>query len=158
MKRLVKCLFFVLLTIPGFSQITPIQHVVIVIKENHSFDSLFGTFAGVNGATSGIISSGAVIPLTRASDTPLNYGHTWQTFILAEHGGTMSYFDKTPKCLAPTYSCYSQYLQPDISTYWAYAQQYVLADNFFSSMNGPSYPNHQYFCLLYTSPSPRDGL
>jgi phospholipase C len=124
-------------------QTTPIQHVVILIKENHSFDSLFGTFPGANGATSGMTSNGSVIPLSHASDTPPNFSHTWQMFILAEHGGKMDRFDKTPGC--GTYACYTQYQQPDIPNYWAYAQQYVLADNFFSSSNGPSYPNHQYF-------------
>jgi len=28
----------------------PIEHVVIIIKENHSFDNYFGSFPGVNGA------------------------------------------------------------------------------------------------------------
>lgn len=27
----------------------PIQHVVLIIKENHSFDNSFGSFPGVNG-------------------------------------------------------------------------------------------------------------
>src|SRR5258708_33722034 len=29
----------------------PIEHVVIIVKENHSFDNYFGTYPGVNGAT-----------------------------------------------------------------------------------------------------------
>src|SRR6267142_2298338 len=28
----------------------PIDHVVIIVKENHSFDNYFGTFPGANGA------------------------------------------------------------------------------------------------------------
>ena len=28
---------------------TPIQHIVFIIKENHSFDNYFGSFPGVNG-------------------------------------------------------------------------------------------------------------
>src|SRR5262249_5120338 len=28
----------------------PIEHVVIIIKENHCFDNYFGTFPGANGA------------------------------------------------------------------------------------------------------------
>ena len=28
----------------------PIEHVVIVVKENHAFDNYFGTFPGVAGA------------------------------------------------------------------------------------------------------------
>ena len=28
-----------------------IEHVVIIVKENHTFDNYFGTFPGANGAT-----------------------------------------------------------------------------------------------------------
>jgi phospholipase C len=144
MKRLSLSLFL-FLAAAAFGQTTPIQHVVILIKENHSFDSLFGTFSGADGATSGMTSTGSVIPLSHASDTPPNFAHTWQMFILAENGGKMNYFDKVPGCKETSYSCYTQYQQADIPNYWAYAQHYVLADHFFSSLNGPSYPNHQYF-------------
>jgi phospholipase C len=36
------------------------------------------------------------------------------------------------------------YDRSDIPYYWDYADQYVLDDNFFSSMMGPSFPNHIY--------------
>ncbi len=29
----------------------PIEHVVIIVKENHTFDDYFGTFMGANGVT-----------------------------------------------------------------------------------------------------------
>ena len=29
----------------------PIQHVVVIFKENHCFDNYFGTFSGANGVT-----------------------------------------------------------------------------------------------------------
>jgi len=28
---------------------TPIEHVVVIVKKNHTFDNYFGTFPGVNG-------------------------------------------------------------------------------------------------------------
>src|SRR5579864_5074539 len=28
----------------------PIEHIVIIVKENHSFDNYFGSFPGANGA------------------------------------------------------------------------------------------------------------
>ena len=28
---------------------TPIEHVVLIVKENHGFDNYFGTFPGANG-------------------------------------------------------------------------------------------------------------
>ena len=33
---------------------------------------------------------------------------------------------------------------PDIPYYWDYASQYVLDDNFYSSLMGPTFPNHLY--------------
>jgi hypothetical protein len=42
------------------------------------------------------------------------------------------------------YLSYSELQQSDIPNYYAYAQNYVLADNMFSSMQGPSLPNHFY--------------
>jgi phospholipase C len=124
---------------------TPITNVVFLMKENHSFDSLFGTFPGAAGTTTGVTSKGQTITLSHASDSPPNFAHSWQMFILAQHGGKMDWFDKTTKCGSSTgYACYTQYQQADLPNYWTYAQTYLLADNFFSSSNGPSYPNHQY--------------
>jgi hypothetical protein len=34
---------------------TPIQHIVFIVKENHSFDSYFGRFPAAHGATSGLV-------------------------------------------------------------------------------------------------------
>ena len=39
---------------------------------------------------------------------------------------------------------YTQMTQADIPNYWAYAQNFVLADRMFSSQQGPSFPNHLY--------------
>src|SRR5438105_8089460 len=47
---------------------TPIQHVVFLIRENRSFDNLFGTFPNANGATNGPISTGQILALKHAPD------------------------------------------------------------------------------------------
>ena len=36
---------------PGPTPKGPIQHVVIIVKENHGYDNYFGTYPGGNGAT-----------------------------------------------------------------------------------------------------------
>jgi phospholipase C len=48
---------------------------------------------------------------------------------------TMGYYDRT-----------------DIPYYWDYASQYVLDDNFFSSLMGPSFPNHLYIASGTSGP------
>ena len=38
--------------------INQIQHIVIIVKQNKSFDHYFGAFPGVDGATTGTLSTG----------------------------------------------------------------------------------------------------
>jgi len=127
----------------AFAQ-TPIRHVVIIVKENRSFDHMFGKFPGANGATSGRVSSGATIPLAQATDSVIpDIDHSWRASHIAINGGKMDHFDLENNCGAATnYHCYSQYSQSQISSYWSYARNYALHDNFFTSESGPSLPNH----------------
>lgn len=108
---------------PKGTPTTPIQHVVIMMMENHTFDNYFGTFPGANGVT-----------LPRASD-PLrgDYYHDAPGLVAIADGGK---WDEYPA------RSYVQYTQADIPNYWSYAQQFGLGDNFFSSMAASSTPNH----------------
>ena len=126
----------------AYSQSTPIKHVVFIIKENRSFDHMFGTLPGVNGATRGKVRNGRQIPLAHAKDQTPNFGHTWGDAQAAIDGGRMDNF--TAERLCSSQGCYSQYTCSDIPDYCSYATNYLLADDFFSSESGPSYPNHQY--------------
>jgi phospholipase C len=126
--------------------INRIQHIVFIIQENRTFDNYFGAFPGANGATSGKISTGQTIPLIHESDrTPKDLQHGWAA---AHHGmdqGKMDAFDQIAGGNNHgDYEAYTQFSQPDIPNYWAYAQNFVLADNMFSSLAGPSVPNHLY--------------
>src|SRR5437879_5919954 len=59
---------------------SPIQHIVFIVKENHTFDNYFGAFPGVNGATTGVVKINGVdktIPLNPAPDHPADYCHHW---------------------------------------------------------------------------------
>ena len=125
---------------PGINQI---KHVVFIIKENRSFDQYFGTFPGADGATSGTTSSGKTVPLGQTPDKmPYDLGHEWKDAHLAIDSGKMDKFDLVTNGaqLLP----YTQMRQADIPNYFAYAHQFVLADHMFSSLAGPSFPNHLY--------------
>lgn len=137
-------LLIVFLATASFAQPTPVRHVVIIVKENRTFDHMFGLYPGANGVSSGKITNGQTIPLHRASDQEPNIVHNFDAAVKAIHGGLMDRFDGNAGCGGPAYACYSHYQQADIPRYWSYAQNYVLADNFFSSLSGPSFPNHQY--------------
>lgn len=58
-------------------------------------------------------------------------------FIIAQGGNpqTMGYYDRS-----------------NIPYYWDYADHYVLADNFFSSLLGPTFPNHLYIASGASGP------
>jgi phospholipase C len=123
-----------------------IQHIVYLVKENHSFDSMFGLFPGAHGATQGRTSTGQVIQLQRLPDPPPNdIGHDWRSAMRATDGGRMDRFDligggnKHGNFLA-----YSEFYQADIPNYWTYASTFALADEMFSSISSGSYPGHLY--------------
>ena len=110
-----------------------IDHVVFVVKENRTFDHLFGRFPGSDGATSGETCNGKEVPLTRATDRTLDVGHSFIDGLTAINGGEMN-------CFSP--HGYLQYLEDDIPNYWAYARRFTLADRFFSSVYGPTGIEH----------------
>lgn len=133
---------------PPNGGINQIQHIVFIIKENRSFDNYFGTFPGADGATSGELSTGQVIPLGHTPDrTPNDICHAWGCAHKAENHGSMNQFDLIPggdTLVNGTPLSYTQLTQADIPNYFAYAQNFVLADHMFSSLQGPSFPNHLY--------------
>lgn len=126
--------------------IDKIQHIVYLVKENRSFDSYFGTFPGANGATTGVISTGQVIPLGRTPDRTLHdMGHSWPSAWSAMDGGKMDQFDLIPDgTVNGDYQSYTQLRIADIPNYFAYAHHFVLSDNTFSSLMGASFSNHLY--------------
>jgi phospholipase C len=123
-----------------------IQHIVFLVKENRSFDTYFGTFPGAEGATSGVISTGQRMVLRRAPDRmPRDLGHDWEDALKAINSGQMDHFDQVRNGnVKGDFLSMSQFLPADIPNYWSYAQHFALADHMFSSLTGPSFPNHLY--------------
>ena len=107
----------------GQAATNPIQHVVVIMQENHTFDNYFGDFPGANGVT-----------LPPASNpAPHDFDHTGPRTRFAIDGGAMDGFDPLAKV---------QYQPSDIPVYWAYAQHFGLGDNFYISAATSSTPNH----------------
>jgi phospholipase C len=129
------------------ANISQIQHIIYIIKENRSFDSFYGTFPGANGATTATISTGQTINMGHQADQMPNdiTGHGWFDAITGMDGGKMDRFDLvTAGSVNGDYLGFQQLHQTDIPNYWKYAQNFVLADNMFSSLQGASFPNHLY--------------
>jgi phospholipase C len=120
----------------------PIKHVVFIIKENRSFDHFFGRFPGADGTTTGLM-DGKVVPLGPVGDQrlPHDLPHDYDAALASWNHGKMDGFAITwwAKKLA-----YTQLRADQIPNYWRWAERFVLADNFFASAQGPSFPNHLY--------------
>ncbi len=129
-----------------------IKHIVFFIKENRTFDNYFGTYPGANGATTATDSTGQVVPLHHQADQIPDIDHSSQGAKVAWDNGKMDKFDllhssvkKGSGASAPyTNNSLTQLYQSNIPDYWTYAQNFVLGDNMFSSLMGPSFPNHLY--------------
>lgn len=103
---------------------SPIQHVVLIIKENHCFDNYFGTFPGANG-----------MALPRSPDPPTqDPDHRHEAWVKRKQTAVKL-----------------QFTEQDISTYFAYARQFTLCDHYFTDVAGPSTPNH---LMLIAADSP----
>ena len=129
----------------------PIQHIVFFVKENRTFDNYFGTYPGANGATTALDSEGQIMPLHHEQDQVPDINHTWEGARMAYDNGKMDHFDllgsQAPgqkKGHPYANNSLTQFYQSDIPNYWRYAQNFVLGDNMFSSLMGPSFPNHLY--------------
>ncbi len=119
----------------------PIKHVVFVVKENRSFDNLFGRFPGANGVRTGL-DNGRRVPLRDGvMRIPARLPHHYADAVADYDGGRMDGFGQTP--IARHYA-YTQMRPDQIPNYWHWAKNFVLSDNFFASAMGPSFPNHLY--------------
>jgi len=140
-----------------------IDHVIVVIQENRSFDNFFATFPGALGATQGLMktTSGDVyVPLQEGRLEFDNLGHEHFSFELEYDKGKMDGFGlvkrELPKGVQIKAGTYSyRYVDPkDIAPYWTIAQQYVLADHMFTTQSSSSYTAHQ---DLIAGGTPVDG-
>jgi phospholipase C len=127
-------------------QKNPIQHIVVIVQENHTFDNYFGTYPGVNGlgavmATPPPVQGESAQPAEfQTPAPPHDLCHTWDCAHTAYDTGKMDGFLRAEKSSL----AFSYYDYQEIPYYWDYASRYVLMDNYFSSMLGPSLPNHLY--------------
>ena len=121
----------------------PIKHVVVVVKENHTFDNYFGSFPGAEGTTTCTKSDGSTFPCPHAPDkTSHDLSHVHSAGLVDYNGGKMDGWDLPGSSSAGDDLAYAQYTEQDIPNYWQYARRFTLADHFYSEMIGPSFPGH----------------
>jgi len=141
-----------------------IQHVIIIIQENRSFNNLFYGFPGAKTVTYGLDSKGEKVTLK-----PISLATTWDVFHSAEaffmacnatpkipgKHCLMNGFDKIgwtcghalqPPCpKGVKYPPYSYVPHSETAPYFSMAKQYVLADQMYASnFDVSSFVSHQY--------------
>jgi phospholipase C len=121
----------------------PIKHVIFLVKENRSFDDYFGRYPGADGTTTGKTLEGKTIPLKIAKDVqPRDLNHSFQAGVISIDGGRMDGFNHIGN--GQYLAGYEAFTREQMPHYWGYADRFVLADHFFTSMYGPTFPEHLY--------------
>jgi phospholipase C len=121
---------------------SPIQHIVIIMQENRTFDNLFNGYPGADSVESapdrGVLISLRPIPLADGQDPDHSHRQWWKAWDY----GAMDNFSQGgahPETLP-----YSYVPRRDVEPYWDLAEQYTLGDRMFQSNTGPSFAAHQY--------------
>lgn len=143
------------------AKLTDIEHVVVIIQENRSFDHYFGVRKNVRGFAdtrvqlgstgkpiwyqpSNLHSDGYLLPfhvdsINARGQCGTDPGHTW----LVQHGmrnnGAMDQFAQWNKVEAMGYLT-----REDIPWYYGMADHFTVCDAWFCSVLGPTNPNRYY--------------
>jgi phospholipase C len=141
-----------------------IEHVVVIMQENRTFDSYFGTYPGAEGIPAGVCvpdpaTGGCVKPYHDAND--LNHGgpHQASAFVADLDGGKMDGFvaqaekprgkvcrrhPNNPRCTGgrSATDVMGYHDARELRVYWAYARNFVLQDHMFESVASWSLPAH----------------
>lgn len=145
-------------TAPPVWALDAIEHVVIFMQENRTYDEYFGArpsgrgfadvdvVAGPDGRPiwyqpTSTNPDGFVLPfpvrsLTSAGQALPGCDHSWEGMHGAWNQGAMDGFAKMNGALAMPY-----YGRADLPYYWALADQFTSCDHFFCSVLGPTLPN-----------------
>jgi phospholipase C len=138
---------------------TPIQHIVIIMQENHAFDNMFGTFPGLPTGFSENLTICMPDTTTQKSPTPCikpwnanakqstvqghDISHTRTSALKAYDNGKMNGFVQNAPTCCKNYTM-AYYNGTVLPYYWDYAQYYTLNYQMMSSALSFSLPNHLY--------------
>jgi phospholipase C len=156
-----------------------IRHVVVIMQENRSFDSYFGTYPGADGIPKGVC---VPDPATAMCDRPFhdrrnrNTGgpHDHEDAMLDMANGAMTGFVARAE-VGRTHFCKKHINSPhcslspkapdvmgyhdwhEIPNYWAYAKHFVLQDHLFEPDTSWSLPQHLFMVSGWSARCSRRG-
>ena len=131
-----------------------IEHLVVLMQENHTFDNYFGTFPGADGPPPGtcipvdpaVKGGKCIAPYHLESTRTVDPHHGRDTALEAYNGGAMNGFVAAQNARnLPGEVAMGYYDGRELPYYWNLATDYVLADRFFSSSFGASLEGHMYW-------------
>jgi phospholipase C len=166
---------------PAAQGIHKIRHVVIIMQENRSFDSYFGTFPGADGIPMSGGRAAVCVPDPRSGQCVAPYHDAKDVNDGGPHGefsamtdiagGAMNGFiaraqqanackrPNDPVCTIGATDVMGYHDGGEIPNYWAYARNFVLQDHMFEQNLSWSLPQHLFmvsgwsaFCTIPAEP------
>jgi phospholipase C len=159
------------------SKLTDIEHVVILIQENRSFDHYFGSYGGVRGfseqsaafrqpdpANTTNSPTGVLLPFhldTSKVNAACTHDitHAWVPQHQSWNNGAMDGFvsSRLPINTNDANLTMGYYTRADLPFYYAVAQAFTICDNYFCSAIGSSDPNRLYSVAASIDPDGKNG-
>jgi phospholipase C len=170
---------------PHCGKLTDIQHVVILIQENRSFDHYFGSYRGVTGFADPhalTLTDGSGLKVFAQPGYPGGYhgdhlypfhldsynngectndiNHSWAPQHTYWDGGKIDGFVSGHLAVdgpanGPLTMGY--YTRKDLSFYYALADAFTICDHYFCSVIGPTDPNRLYAMSAWLDPAGTQG-
>jgi phospholipase C len=154
--------------------IQKIKHVIIIMQENRSFDSYFGTYPGADGIPmkNGVPTvcvpdprSGCTRPYHDTADINGGGPHGESNAVADIDNGKMDGFIRQryaarstcrvtfdPACnMGATPDVMGYHTGAEIPNYWAYAKNFVLQDHMFEAVKSWSLPEHLYLVSAWSA-------
>jgi phospholipase C len=163
---------------PG--ELNDIEHVVILIQENRSFDHYFGLLPGVRGYGDKTVPQstfeqpgypaegydGVLLPFHAQGTDPVgdlcfpDITHSWVPQHESWNEGAMDRFVEVhlaSEGMEAGPATMSYFERSDIPFYYALAENYTVCDHYFCSVLGPTYPNRLYSMCATLDPNGENG-
>jgi phospholipase C len=158
------------------SQLTDIEHVVILIQENRSFDHYFGSYRGVRGfgdpsaayqqpdpsnTTNSPIGKLLPFHLDASVNAACTHDmtHDWVPQHQSWDNGAMDGFvtSRLPINANDALLTMGYYTRADLPFYYGVADAFTICDNYFCSVMGPTDPNRLYTMAASVDPDGTNG-
>lgn len=167
--------------VPRRGSLREVEHVVLLMQENRSFDHYFGTMAGVRGFADkdalrldtgrsvfyqpdSVNPDGYLLPFhldttTTSAQAIPSTSHAWQVQHQAWNGGKMDQWLPAHRAADGKNGPYvmGYYTREDIPFQFALAEAFTVCDNYFCSVQGPTWPNRLYWMTGSIDPAGTHG-